>query len=160
MITRTEAAEKLSGRTAYFSLLVGLAGMGLALSVYLTLYQIGWVGSLQCGLEAQGCEVVQTSTYSSFLGIPVSIWGGGWYLLVGLVSGAGWGNLLARSARRFVLRFLAWTGLLFTFYLTYIELFVLHAICWWCVGSAILVVAIFTWTRAWQKPAPRNAQQI
>jgi uncharacterized membrane protein len=31
----------------------------------------------------------------------------------------------------------------FTVYLTYIELFVIHAICRWCVGSAVIILAIF-----------------
>ena len=34
-------------------------------------------------------------------------------------------------------------GLAFTIYLTYLELFVIHAICRWCVASAVLICAIF-----------------
>jgi uncharacterized membrane protein len=30
----------------------------------------------------------------------------------------------------------------FTAYLTYLELFVIHAICRWCVGSAVIILAI------------------
>jgi uncharacterized membrane protein len=37
---------------------------------------------------------------------------------------------------------LAWGGVLFTLYLTYLELFVIHAICRWCVGSAAIIVSI------------------
>jgi uncharacterized membrane protein len=37
----------------------------------------------------------------------------------------------------------AGTGLIFSTYLTYLELFVIHAICQWCVVSAILVLVIF-----------------
>jgi len=32
---------------------------------------------------------------------------------------------------------------LFTAYLTYLELFVIHAVCRWCVGSAVIILAIF-----------------
>ena len=34
-------------------------------------------------------------------------------------------------------------ALLFSAYLTYLELFVIHAICRWCVGSAVIITAIF-----------------
>jgi uncharacterized membrane protein len=30
----------------------------------------------------------------------------------------------------------------FTGYLTYLELFVIHAICRWCVGSAVIILGI------------------
>jgi uncharacterized membrane protein len=35
------------------------------------------------------------------------------------------------------------TGVLFSVWLTYLELFVIHAICMWCVISAIIVTSIF-----------------
>jgi uncharacterized membrane protein len=40
------------------------------------------------------------------------------------------------------LAILAGIGVAFTAYLTYLELFVIHAICRWCVGSALIIVAI------------------
>jgi uncharacterized membrane protein len=41
-----------------------------------------------------------------------------------------------------VLLLLAGLGVAFTAYLTYLELFVIHAICRWCVGSAVIILAI------------------
>ena len=38
---------------------------------------------------------------------------------------------------------LAGGAVLFTAYLTYLELYVIHAICRWCVGSAVIIVLIF-----------------
>jgi uncharacterized membrane protein len=37
---------------------------------------------------------------------------------------------------------LAAVGVLFTVYLTYLELFVIRAICRWCVGSAAIIVSV------------------
>jgi uncharacterized membrane protein len=34
-------------------------------------------------------------------------------------------------------------AVLFTAYLTYLELFVIHAVCRWCVTSAVIILAIF-----------------
>jgi uncharacterized membrane protein len=49
---------------------------------------------------------------------------------------------LARRWPTTALALLSAGGLLFTLYLTGIELFVLHAICRWCVGSAVVMTAI------------------
>jgi len=42
-----------------------------------------------------------------------------------------------------LLALLAGIGVGFTAYLTYLELFVIHAICRWCVGSAVIIISIF-----------------
>lgn len=34
-------------------------------------------------------------------------------------------------------------GVLYSAYLTYLELFVIHEICPWCVASALVMVALF-----------------
>ncbi len=115
---------------------------GLFVSLYLLLYSLGVYGALVCGTG--GCEVVQTSSYARFLGVPVAGWGVAWYVLVVVVA------LLGVQARfadekwpdRWLL-VLAALGLAFSVYLTGLELFVLHAICQWCVVSAVLTVVIF-----------------
>jgi uncharacterized membrane protein len=38
---------------------------------------------------------------------------------------------------------MAGVGTLFALYLTALELFVIHAICRWCVGSAVIITLIF-----------------
>lgn len=119
-----------------------LALVGVFVSLYLLLYKLGFYGQLTCTGGAS-CAFVQASTYADFLGIPVAGWGTGWYAAV-------LGTALAGLRPRFAsspwigraLAVLAAGGLLFTLYLTGIELFVLEAICQWCVGSAVLVVAI------------------
>lgn len=120
-----------------------LALAGFFLATYLYLYSRGFYGELACGAGG-GCSLVQGSVYSVFLGFPVAGWGLVWYaavLLVSLLSvmtGAGASSWVPR-----VLLVLAFGGLGFTIYLTSIELFVLHAICRWCVGSAVLSLLIF-----------------
>ena len=52
---------------------------------------------------------------------------------------------------------LATVGVLFTAYLTYLELFVIHAICRWCVGSAVIIAAIWIVSLlSLRTPAPRT----
>lgn len=119
-----------------------LALVGVFVSLYLLLYKLGVYGALAC-TGGGSCAFVQASSYADFLGIPVAGWGAGWYAAVLGVALAGLRPRFASSpgtAR--LLAVLAGGGLLFTLYLTYVELFVLKAICQWCVGSAVLVVAI------------------
>jgi uncharacterized membrane protein len=115
--------------------------VGVFVSAYLYLYKIGRIGTLACG--SGGCETVQTSEWSRFLGVEVALIG-----LVGymLLFGAGLLALRPALARErwpaALLAGLATGGVLFTLYLTYLELFVIHAICRWCVGSAAIILSI------------------
>ena len=118
-----------------------LALIGLFISLYLSFHRLGIIGSLQCG--AGGCETVQTSSYAVFLGIPVAFYGVGGYLgllVVSLVSvQPAW---VSRRGPIVLLAAMSGLGLLFTLYLTYLELFVIHAICRWCVASAVVIALI------------------
>lgn len=119
-----------------------LALAGLFISLYLWLYKLGKIGTIACGTG--GCETVQLSVQSRFLGVEVA-----------LIGGLGYGGLLILSLLALSPRFagLSWplrwlivlsgVAVLFTLYLKYLELFVIHAICRWCVGSAVIIVAMF-----------------
>ena len=119
-----------------------LALVGVLLATYLYLYKIGVVGTMVCG--AGSCELVQTSRWSRFAGVEVSLIG-----LLGYVSILGVslaGLQPANQERRWPdtgLLLLSGGGFLFSAYLTYIELFVLDAICRWCVVSAVIISLIF-----------------
>jgi uncharacterized membrane protein len=119
-----------------------LSLVGLFISAYLYLYKIGRIGSLACG--AGGCETVQQSPWSRFAGIEVSLIGlAGYAGLLLLSLAALQPDLSARRWPTTLLVVLAGVGLGFTGYLTYLELFVIHAICRWCVASAVIILAIF-----------------
>ena len=118
-----------------------IALVGLFVALYLTLYKVGVIGELACGIGS--CEAVQTSRWSTFLGLPVAAWGLVFYASVLAVALTG---LMERyeDSRPLALAMLALTtwGALFSLWLTYIELFVIHAICQWCVISALLAVGL------------------
>lgn len=126
-----------------------LALAGLFLSTYLLLYKLGVYGTLRCGAGGS-CSVVQASPYAVFLGIPVAGWGTGWYAAVFTASLLGvQPRFLEAAWPGRALLLLAGGGIAFTAYLTWVELFVLEAICRWCVGSAVLTVAIFALALPW-----------
>jgi uncharacterized membrane protein len=114
---------------------------GLFISGYLYLYKIGKIGSLACGTG--DCETVQLSSWSRFAGLDVSLIGVLGYACLLALSLA---SLQAGDYRQWPIRAMAVAagiGVVFTLYLTYLELFVLHAICRWCVASGVIIVAIF-----------------
>ena len=118
-----------------------LALAGIFISLYLTLYKIGVIGELSCSIGS--CETVNTSKWSRFLGLPVAAWGLLFYLdvfAIGLI-----GTFPRFENERFISVVLVAetvVGVLFSAWLTYLELAVIHAICIWCVTSAVLVTLI------------------
>ena len=116
---------------------------GLFVSAYLWLYKLGVIGTLSCGTG--GCETVQLSPQSRFMGIEVAAIGFAGYALLLLLTMASLQPKWANSTRLLqVIALLGGGAVLFTLYLKYLELFIIHAICRWCVGSAVLIVIFFT----------------
>jgi uncharacterized membrane protein len=120
--------------------LISLAG--LFLGVYLTMYKFGIIGSLACNVGS--CEQVQTSRWSVFLGLPVATWGVGFYVLMLALAIAGLQPRFMDSRRlSLVMLLLTGWGVAFTAWLNYLEAFVIHAWCEWCLGSAGMVLVLF-----------------
>ncbi len=115
---------------------------GLFIAAYLYLYKIGKIGSLACGTG--GCETVQWSPWSQFAGIDVALVGVlGYAGLLAVSLAALQPGRVGRQRPAVLLAILSGIGVLFTAYLTYLELFVIRAVCRWCVASAVVILAIF-----------------
>jgi uncharacterized membrane protein len=113
-----------------------VAMVGVAVAGYLT-----WVhfddAALVC-VAGGGCETVQESTYAAVAGIPVALLGLGAYLLVlGLIA---WDAPTARLGAAIV----ALIGLLFSMYLLALQLFVIDAVCVWCMANDVVVAPLLT----------------
>jgi len=119
-----------------------LALAGVLLAAYLYLFKLGLIGTLACGTGS--CETVQLSRWSRFLGVEVSLIGLLGYVALLVVALTATRPALepARWPSRW-LALLSGIGTLFAVYLTALELFVIHAICRWCVGSALIITLIF-----------------
>jgi uncharacterized membrane protein len=122
--------------------LSALALAGVFLTIYLTLYKLGYIGHLACGTGE--CETVQLSKWSTLFGLPVALWGCGFYLAVFLVATVGtterWAE--ARSVSVILVALTGW-GVVFSAFLTYLEVAEIHAICRYCVVSAVLTCVLF-----------------
>jgi uncharacterized membrane protein len=122
--------------------IAALALVGIFLALYLTLYKMGYIGHLACGFG--GCERVNTSRWANFLGMPVAAWGLGFYLMVLVVAIVGTSPAwVGRREISIALTTMSLIGVVFSTWLTYLELYVIQAICRYCVASAVVVGVIF-----------------
>lgn len=119
-----------------------LALVGVCIATYLTLFKLGIIGQLVCSIGS--CETVNTSRWATFLGVPVAAWGVATYLVLFVVALAGLQpGLIDSRAIAWVLVLLSGWSVLFSAWLTYLELFVIHAVCVWCATSAAVMTLIF-----------------
>jgi uncharacterized membrane protein len=119
--------------------LVGVSGVGLGIALYLLVTRIA--GGTPVCQPGGGCETVALSEYSTFLGLPVALYGVVFSIVVVGLALAWWRT----GDRRALLGVygLGFLGVLVVVYLTYLELFVIEAICVWCVAYGVCVVATF-----------------
>ena len=120
--------------------LIALAAIGALDAGYLT-YQHYASGSVVCGIAAADCDLVLHSEYSTIFGIPLALVG---FLYYGTVFGLSFAYF--RNRKGLYLRSIAgFTGLgfLISLILTYIQLFVLEALCTFCLTSALVTTALF-----------------
>jgi uncharacterized membrane protein len=120
-------------RVLHRALLV-LTLVGIGIAGYLT--YVHYRGFAPICAVGHGCEKVQSSRYAKLAGVPVP--------LIGLIGYVGiLASLLARGElARLATAGMAYVGVTFSGYLTFLELFRIHAICQWCVGSAIVMTTI------------------
>jgi uncharacterized membrane protein len=122
-----------------------LALVGVLISTYMAAYTFGVLGDIVCG--SGGCQTVQNSPWARFMGVPVPLIGLGGYGAMMVVAMLGLQPAFAtRRSVPLLLSAGAVVGLAFSAYLTYLEAFVIHAWCRWCVASAVLAVLIFLFT--------------
>ncbi|MDP2631494.1 MAG: vitamin K epoxide reductase family protein [Candidatus Uhrbacteria bacterium] len=127
----------LIGAILIFSIFGGTA------SVYAALAHFDLGDSSFCSInETFDCEVVNKSSYSEFLGIPVSLMGFGAYIFL-FISTIIYIFRNEESAITAMTVF-AIVGLFFSLYLTFIEALVLYTWCLLCLASqlSILVIAV------------------
>jgi len=124
-------------RSDVVALLLAIAGIGVA--GYLTYVHYNQ-GALVCGIG--DCEIVQSSKYAKLFGIPIAILGLGMYLtLLGLLIARLRRPDIADVATAGIMAILL-AGTIYAAYLTYLEIWVIKAICQWCVISAIITVLL------------------
>lgn len=123
-------------------IIAALALVGVFVALYLTMYKVGVIGHLACGMG--GCERVNTSRWAIFAGAPVAAWGLAFYIATLAVAVVGTApSMLHRREVSYLLAAMSLVGVAFSAWLTYLELYVIDAVCRYCVASAVIVTLIF-----------------
>jgi uncharacterized membrane protein len=113
-----------------------LAAFGIGVATYIAIAEADG-GAPACLAGSGGCETVAASSHSELAGVSVALIGAfGYALLLAAALSRGDGARMAGFG-------LGLAGFGYTVYLTYLELFVIEAICQWCVVSAVVMAALF-----------------
>jgi uncharacterized membrane protein len=123
-------AEGALRRTATF-----LSAFGIGVAAYIAIAEAD--GGAPACFAGGGCEKVAASSHSELLGVSVAAIGIVGYAL--LLAAA----LLRGDGARMGGFLLGLVGFGYSVYLTWLELFVIEAVCQWCVVSALLMTALF-----------------
>ena len=121
-----------------------LASLGFIDATYLTISH--YVGAdLYCGVSG-GCSTVTNSAYSTFMGMYVSVYGMLYYMSI-LISTVIYIDTKNKKIIKLLI-ILPAIGFLFSLYLVYLQLFVINAICIYCMASAsistlLLIINMF-----------------
>jgi len=124
---------------------VALAVLGALVSIYMTIYKLTSNNAMCLG--SGDCSTVNASKYSSVYGIPVAFIGVLGYLaiLALLLLETRAGKFFKNNSSLIVFG-LAVTGFAFTLYLVYLEIFVIKALCPFCIASQITMTILFVLT--------------
>lgn len=122
-------------------LMVGLAIIGLVDALYLT-----WIkltnNQAVCLPGLGDCGTVNSSRYAEIFGIPVALLGAGAYLAILGVIFLEKRNSFWENSSSLIVFGICLAGTLYSLYLTYIEIWVLKAICPFCVVSAVAMLSL------------------
>ncbi|MDP1690174.1 MAG: vitamin K epoxide reductase family protein [bacterium] len=122
-------------------LIVAFAFFGLADSIYLTQNELNGT-PLLCNIQnLSGCNIVASSQYSRFFGIPLAEFGIAFYTITFILAAlelAIFNQLLRRA-----LQIVSLVGIISSIYFTSMQVFVIGAFCIYCFASAIIAFFIF-----------------
>jgi uncharacterized membrane protein len=124
-----------------------LAGLGMVLTAYLALTSLMGQNPLYCD-AGSSCDIVQHSRWGTFLGLPTALWG---FLLYALLAYIGY--FIREPAGQWKS---AWTvsfiGFGYSLYLNAVSMFVIEAMCAYCIVSLSIMALIFA-VVSFQKPS-------
>lgn len=125
--------------------LLGLAILGMLLMSYLTYVHFKPTGSSICNFGAGfSCDLVNKSTYAEIFGVPVSVLGIAYFAFVALLATGR--DILHRYH---LLLFATAGSLVFSAFLSYVEVAILDSICVFCEASKLTMIAIFVIAWRW-----------
>ena len=132
----------MTSKSRYIDWIIGLALVGVLLSVYSLLHKTGFTSGAICNLsDTFSCDIVNQGPYSEILGIPIAGIGVAGYLFVVIAALLKRKNPTDRSLSTFLFAATA-GGFLFALYLTGLEAFVLYTWCIVCLASQATITVL------------------
>lgn len=121
--------------------LIALASIGLAVSIYMTVYKLTSNDAMCLG--SGDCSTVNASRYAEVNNFPVAGIGVMGYVAILATLYFEKRNKFFRENGTLMLFGMALTGFIFTIWLVYVEVALLKAICPFCVTSQVAMTIIF-----------------
>ena len=120
---------------------VVLVFVGLIDSIYLA--WLKFANATAACSNIGDCESVNSSPYAEVAGIPIALFGAAAYFLMIILLILEPRNEFWRSNASLGIFGISLAGVLYSAYLTYVEIVILHAICPYCVVSAVVIILLF-----------------
>ena len=120
-----------------------LAAAGIIVAGLLTSFHYSAAAEGRFCSAAAGCGTVNTSPYASIRGVPVAVLGLAGYAAIAALALVSRRRADVRRHLPLAVFGVSLIGVLYSAYLTYLEFFVIHAVCPWCLLSAGLMTLIF-----------------
>ncbi len=140
----------------FLKIVTALSFIAIFVTLYLTYLHYAPEASEYCNFNDKfNCDIVNKSPWATldlgFIAIPVSLMGLGTYILLflaslGLLKQWDFTKLHKALTHHMVVRlltYLTFIGVIFSLYLTYIEAFVLHTFCIFCLAQQLIILIIF-----------------
>ena len=134
-------------RTSAVIFLLVVAIIGFADASYLTVEHFR--GVIPPCSVVSGCEKVLTSQYSVVLGVPVSLLGALYYLVIALGSFLYLESKHSNALQARHSEILKWTliatvlGFIMSLWFIFLQVFIIHSYCMYCMGSAGTSIILF-----------------
>jgi uncharacterized membrane protein len=125
----------------FYRISIALAVLGLLVSIYMTIYKLT-NNNIMC-LGSGDCSTVNASKYADVYGIPVAVFGVlGYAAILASLAFENRYRMLQQNGTLMVFG-MALTGFLFTLWLIYAEIFLIKALCPFCITSQTAMTIIF-----------------
>lgn len=120
---------------------IAFSVIGLLVSIYMTIYKLSSNDAMCLG--SGDCSTVNASRYSEIYGIPVALLGVAGFLAILFAHFMEGRASLFKEQGTLMVFGMGLFGFVFSLYLTYLELYVIHAVCPFCVASAVAITIVF-----------------
>jgi len=131
----------ISGKNTLKVAGISFSIIGLIDSVYLTFHKVSG-GKIYCG-NIGDCNAVNSSPFAELYGIPIALLGAGAYAAILFLFIVEDRRIFWQEFVPLILFPVTLVGIIYSAYLTYVEIAILKKICVYCVISAVVMAFLF-----------------